>query len=74
MIHGEVRTSALFPYCEEDEVKKVKYYSICHKRHISLVSLRMLANARERKSKLVCEFEIGWRNVFEGVLIRVMMT
>ena len=57
MIHGEVRTSALFPYSEEDEVKKVKYYSICHKRHISLVSL--LANARERKSKLVCEFEMG---------------
>ena len=72
MIHGEVRTSALFPYCEEDEVKKVKYHSICHKRHISLVSL--LANARERKSKLICEFEMVWRNVFEGVLIRVMMT
>ena len=27
---------ALFPYYEEDEVKKVKYHSICHKRHISL--------------------------------------
>ena len=56
MIHGEVRTSALFPYSEEDEVKKVKYHSICHKRHNSLVSL--LANARERKSKLICEFEM----------------
>ena len=56
MIHGEVRTSTLFPYSEEDEVKKVKYYSIYHKRHISLVSL--LANARERKSKLICEFEM----------------
>ena len=63
MIHGEVRTSALFPYYEEGEVKKVKYYSICHKRHISLVSL--LANARERKSKLICEFEMVWGNVCE---------
>ena len=72
MIHGEVRTSALFPYSEEDEVKKVKYHSICHKRHNSLVSL--LANARERKSKLICEFKMVWRIVFEGVLIRVMMT
>ena len=31
-----VRSSAIFPYYEEDEVKKVKYHSICHKLHITL--------------------------------------
>ena len=60
------------PQFEEHGVKKVRYQSICHERHISLVSL--LANARERKSKLICEFEMVGRNLFESVLIRAMMT